>query len=95
MPQPLGVVGILVPWNYPLYLAIGPMAAALAAGNRVMVKMSEASPAFASCFQALCAKAFAADEVAGGAGGPAAGPALLTPRCRRPRESPVDRRPAG
>jgi coniferyl-aldehyde dehydrogenase len=70
MPQPLGVVGILVPWNYPLYLAIGPMAAALAAGNRVMVKMSEASPAFASCFQALCAKAFAEDEVAVVTGGP-------------------------
>ena len=33
MPQPLGVVGIVVPWNYPLYLAVGPMTAALAAGN--------------------------------------------------------------
>ena len=44
LPQPLGVVGIIVPWNYPLYLAIGPMAAALAAGNRVMVKMSELTP---------------------------------------------------
>jgi hypothetical protein len=42
--QPLGVVGIIVPWNYPLFLAISPLAAALAAGNRVMVKMSEFTP---------------------------------------------------
>jgi coniferyl-aldehyde dehydrogenase len=52
LPQPLGVVGIIVPWNYPLYLAIGPMVAALAAGNRVMVKMSEFTPGFAGCLQA-------------------------------------------
>jgi len=44
IPQPLGVVGIIVPWNYPLFLAISPLAAALAAGNRVMVKMSEFTP---------------------------------------------------
>ncbi len=43
--QPLGVVGIVVPWNYPLYLAMGPVVAALAAGNRALVKMSEAAPA--------------------------------------------------
>ena len=39
--QPLGVVGIIVPWNYPYYLALGPMLAAMAAGNRIMIKMSE------------------------------------------------------
>ncbi|MDZ4333877.1 MAG: aldehyde dehydrogenase family protein, partial [Pseudomonas sp.] len=39
--QPLGVVGVIVPWNYPLFLAIGPLVGALAAGNRVMIKMSE------------------------------------------------------
>jgi len=70
MPQPLGVVGIIVPWNYPLYLAIGPMAAALAAGNRVMVKVSEASPAFGDLFQALCARAFAPEEITVITGGP-------------------------
>jgi coniferyl-aldehyde dehydrogenase len=43
--QPLGVIGVVVPWNYPLLLAIAPMASALAAGNRVMVKMSEFTPA--------------------------------------------------
>lgn len=42
--QPLGVVGIVVPWNYPIYLAVGPLVAALAAGNRVMIRMSEATP---------------------------------------------------
>lgn len=43
MPQPLGVVGNLVPWNYPIYLALVPAIYALAAGNRVMIKMSELS----------------------------------------------------
>ncbi|MGY5450758.1 coniferyl aldehyde dehydrogenase [Agarivorans sp. MS3-6] len=46
-PQPLGVVGVIVPWNYPLYLAIGPLTDALAAGNKAMVKMSELSPRLA------------------------------------------------
>ncbi len=63
LPQPLGVVGIIVPWNYPLYLAIGPMAAALAAGNRVMVKMSELTPAFSALLQQLCTQAFPLEEV--------------------------------
>src|SRR5690242_12589638 len=44
MPQPLGVVGVVVPWNYPIYLAVGPVVSALAAGNRILVKMSEAAP---------------------------------------------------
>ncbi len=39
--QPLGVVGVIAPWNYPLYLTVSPLTAALAAGNRVMIKMSE------------------------------------------------------
>jgi hypothetical protein len=43
MPRPVGVVGIIVPWNYPLFLAIGPLVAALVAGNRAMVKLSENS----------------------------------------------------
>lgn len=69
-PQPLGVVGIIVPWNYPLYLAIGPLVAALAAGNRAMVKMSELTPAFSDLLQRLCAEAFAPDEVCVVTGGP-------------------------
>ena len=62
--QPLGVVGILVPWNYPLMLAIGPLATALAAGNRAMLKLSEYTPHFNDCLNRLLAEAFAADEVA-------------------------------
>jgi len=63
-PQPLGVVGIIVPWNYPLYLAAGPMTDALAAGNRVLVKTSEFTPRFSALFAELVARYFAADEAA-------------------------------
>ena len=42
--QPLGVVGVIVPWNFPLYLSLGPAIQALAAGNRVMMKLSEFTP---------------------------------------------------
>ncbi|MCP5295896.1 MAG: coniferyl aldehyde dehydrogenase [Zoogloeaceae bacterium] len=61
--QPLGVVGIIVPWNYPLMLAVGPLVAALAAGNRVMVKMSEYTPATSELFAHLVSKYFSDDEV--------------------------------
>ncbi len=44
MPQPLGVVGIIAPWNYPLQLTLAPAIGALAAGNRVMIKPSELTP---------------------------------------------------
>ena len=70
LPQALGVAGIIVPWNYPLYLAVGPMAAALAAGNRVMVKMSELTPIFSALWQRLCAQAFSPDELSIVTGGP-------------------------
>jgi coniferyl-aldehyde dehydrogenase len=63
IPQPLGVVGIIVPWNYPLYLAVSPLAAALAAGNRVMIKMSEFTPRTGELLAELVAKYFAADDV--------------------------------
>lgn len=43
--QPLGVVGIIVPWNYPVFLALGPLVAAISAGNKVMIKLSEFTPA--------------------------------------------------
>jgi acyl-CoA reductase-like NAD-dependent aldehyde dehydrogenase len=62
--QPLGVVGIIVPWNYPLFLSAGPLVAALAAGNRVMMKMSEFTPAFGELFAQLIASSFADDQVA-------------------------------
>lgn len=62
--QPLGVVGVIVPWNYPLFLALGPLVGALAAGNRVMVKMSESTPATSQLFKELMARIFPEDLVA-------------------------------
>jgi coniferyl-aldehyde dehydrogenase len=70
LPLPLGVVGIIVPWNYPLFLAVGPLVAALAAGNRAMVKMPEFTPAFSALLQRLCAQAFAPEELCIVTGGP-------------------------
>ncbi len=61
--QPLGVVGVIVPWNYPLYLAIGPLVGALAAGNRVMLKLSEATPATGQLLKTLLARVFPQDLV--------------------------------
>ena len=61
--QPLGVVGIMVPWNYPVQLAVLPMVGALAAGNRVMVKMSEFTPATAELFAQLMKDNFPEDLI--------------------------------
>lgn len=61
--QPLGVVGVIVPWNYPLFLAIGPLVGALSAGNRVMIKMSESTPATSQLVKDLLAKVFPEDLV--------------------------------
>jgi coniferyl-aldehyde dehydrogenase len=61
--QPLGVVGIISPWNYPFQLAVGPLAYALAAGNRVLVKPSEYTPATSSVLSRLCADTFEPDLV--------------------------------
>ncbi|MDA7088818.1 coniferyl aldehyde dehydrogenase [Pseudomonas sp. SA3-5] len=61
--QPLGVVGVIVPWNYPLFLAIGPLVGALSAGNRVMIKMSESTPATSQLIKELLAKVFPEDLV--------------------------------
>lgn len=68
--QPLGVVGILAPWNYPVNLALGPLAAALAAGNRVLVKPSELVPRTAQLLAGLLRETFTAEEVAPVTGGP-------------------------
>jgi coniferyl-aldehyde dehydrogenase len=62
--QPLGVVGIVSPWNYPLSLALMPLATALAAGNRAMIKPSEVTPATSGALVALVAETFSEDEVA-------------------------------
>jgi coniferyl-aldehyde dehydrogenase len=68
--QPLGVVGVIGPWNYPLQLTLGPAATALAAGNRVMLKPSELTPHSSALMASLVHGAFSADEfsvVLGGA----------------------------
>lgn len=62
--QPLGVVGIISPWNYPLQLTLAPLVAALAAGNRAMVKPSELTARFAQALQQRIANVFAPEEVA-------------------------------
>jgi coniferyl-aldehyde dehydrogenase len=61
--QPLGVVGIIVPWNYPYFLALDPTIAALAAGNRVMIKMSEFTPNAAQALKAMLAEIYSEDQV--------------------------------
>jgi coniferyl-aldehyde dehydrogenase len=61
--EPLGVVGITVPWNYPIYLAFAPLVAALAAGNRVMLKLSELAPETGRLMERLLADQFRHDEV--------------------------------
>lgn len=63
IPQPLGVVGIIAPWNYPMQLALAPAAIALAAGNRVMIKPSELTPKTAETMAKLVREAFADDEM--------------------------------
>jgi len=77
-PQPLGVVGIIVPWNYPLLLAVAPLVSALAAGNRVMIKMSEFTPATGELFANLIHRAFPQGEVVVVNGGPETGKAFST-----------------
>ncbi|RZJ26780.1 MAG: coniferyl aldehyde dehydrogenase [Haliea sp.] len=61
--QPLGVVGVISPWNYPVQLALGPVITALAAGNRVMLKPSELTPATSALMAKLLGDVFAPDEV--------------------------------
>ena len=62
--QPKGVVGVVVPWNFPVYLALGPLVAALAAGNRVMIKLPEITPATNAVMKRMLAEVFSEDEVA-------------------------------
>lgn len=67
--MPKGVVGIISPWNFPVSLCFGPLSGALAAGNRVMLKPSEHSPATSALIAALVPKYFANAEIAVFTGG--------------------------
>lgn len=69
VPQPLGVIGIISPWNYPLQLAIMPLIGAIGAGNRAMIKPSEYTPRMSALLKQVLAKAFSDDEVFVATGG--------------------------
>jgi coniferyl-aldehyde dehydrogenase len=71
--QPKGVVGVIAPWNFPVQLTIGPLAGALAAGNRAMAKSSEITPSVAAVFEEIGAKFFDPAELAFFSGGPEVG----------------------
>ncbi len=70
LPSPLGVVGVIGPWNFPIQLTVLPAAAAFAAGNRVMIKMSEVTPRTAELMATLAPKYFDATELLVVTGGP-------------------------
>ncbi len=74
--QPVGVVGIISPWNYAFQLAVMPLVAAIAAGNRVMLKPSELTPRTADFLAELLAGLFPSDKVATVLGGPDIGQAF-------------------
>src|SRR5690606_12640470 len=62
--QPLGVIGIMVPWNYPVQLTLLPLMTALAAGNRAMIKLSEFTPATNKALKTMLAEVFSEQQVA-------------------------------
>lgn len=64
VPQPKGVVGIVSPWNYPLFLTVSPLTSALAAGNRAMIKMASASQNLCRLLNEKLGAALPEDEVA-------------------------------
>jgi coniferyl-aldehyde dehydrogenase len=77
-PSPLGVVGIIGPWNFPLNLVVLPAAAAFAAGNRVMIKMSEITAQTAELMKATAPKYLDATELDVSTGGPDVAAAFAT-----------------
>jgi aldehyde dehydrogenase (NAD+) len=64
VPEPLGVVLIIAPWNYPVQLSLAPLAAALAAGNCAVVKPSEVTPHVSSLLAELVPRFLDPDAVA-------------------------------
>jgi coniferyl-aldehyde dehydrogenase len=74
--QPLGVIGIIAPWNYPVNLALAPLVGALAAGNRVMLKPSELTPRTSELLAKLLGEIFPQDKVAVVQGGAEVGAAF-------------------
>lgn len=62
-PQPLGVVGVISPWNFPVNLSFGPLAGVFAAGNTAMLKPSELTPRTSALLAELVGRYFAPDEL--------------------------------
>jgi coniferyl-aldehyde dehydrogenase len=71
--QPLGVVGVISPWNFPVNLTFAPLAGILAAGNRCMIKPSEYTPETSKAMAIALAEEFDADEISVITGGPETG----------------------
>jgi coniferyl-aldehyde dehydrogenase len=74
--QPKGVVGVISPWNFPVNLTFAPLAGILAAGNRVMIKPSEFTPATSELMKEMFASVFSEEEIAVITGGPEVGQAF-------------------
>ena len=74
--EPLGTVGMISPWNFPMFLTFSPAASIFAAGNQVMHKPSELTPLTATLIKDLCDKAFDQHEFATFLGGPEVGEAF-------------------
>ena len=74
--QPKGVVGVISPWNFPFNLTFTPLAGILAAGNRVMIKPSEYTPAASALMARMFGGAFSDEEIAVVTGGPDVGQAF-------------------
>src|SRR3984885_674066 len=74
--QPKGVVGVISPWNFPVNLTFTPLAGVLAAGNRVMIKPSEYTPATSALMAQMFSGAFSEEEIAVVTGGPDVGQAF-------------------
>lgn len=80
VPEPLGVVCVIAPWNYPFLLAVGPLVAALAAGNTALVKPSELSPATSTVLADLLPRYVDPEAIAVVEGGPDVAGAVLAER---------------
>jgi coniferyl-aldehyde dehydrogenase len=74
--QPKGVVGVISPWNFPVNLTFTPLAGILAAGNRVMIKPSEYTPATSELMARMFASVFSPEEIGVVTGGPEVGQAF-------------------
>ena len=74
--EPLGTIGMVSPWNFPVNLSFGPLAAIFAAGNQVMHKPSELTPITASLLKDLCDESYDENEFSTFLGGPEIGEAF-------------------